>query len=134
MARTYQEMTKDELLREQESLLARYKEFQAKGLQLDMSRGKPCKEQLDLSVGMNDVKDYVSGGVDVRNYGILDGIASCKQLFADLLEVPVENVIIGPNESLTLMFDFICQCYTHASAVNPGARKGSEDPVPGARL
>ena len=113
MARTYQEMTKDELLREQESLLARYKDFQAKGLQLDMSRGKPCKEQLDLSVGMNDVKDYVSGGVDVRNYGILDGIASCKQLFAELLEVPAENVIIGPNESLTLMFDFICQCYTH---------------------
>ena len=63
MAKAYQEMTKDELLREQESLLARYKEFQAKGLQLDMSRGKPCKEQLDLSVGMNDVKDYVSGGV-----------------------------------------------------------------------
>ena len=115
MARTYQEMTKDELLREQESLLARYKDFQAKGLQLDMSRGKPCKEQLDLSVGMNDVKDYVSGGVDVRNYGILDGIASCKQLFAELLEVPAENVIIGPNESLTLMFDFICQCYTPVS-------------------
>ena len=111
MARTYQEMTKDELLREQESLLARYKDFQAKGLQLDMSRGKPCKEQLDLSVGMNDVKEYVSGGVDVRNYGILDGIASCKQLFAELLEVPAENVIIGPNESLTLMFDFICQSF-----------------------
>lgn len=80
MARTYQEMTKDELLREQESLLARYKEFQAKGLQLDMSRGKPCKEQLDLSVGMNDVKDYVSGGVDVRNYGfwtVLPAVSSC---------------------------------------------------------
>lgn len=123
MARTYQEMTKDELLREQESLLARYKDFQAKGLQLDMSRGKPCKEQLDLSVGMNDVKDYVSGGVDVRNYGILDGIASCKQLFADLLEVPVENVIIGPNESLTLMFDFICQCYTHGIGGKPWSRK-----------
>ena len=135
MARTYQEMTKDELLREQESLLARYKDFQAKGLQLDMSRGKPCKEQLDLSVGMNDVKDYVSGGVDVRNYGILDGIASCKQLFAELLEVPAENVIIGPNESLTLMFDFICQCYTHGIGGKPREPgKGSEDPVPGARL
>ena len=119
MARTYQEMTKDELLREQESLLARYKEFQAKGLQLDMSRGKPCKAQLDLSVGMNDVKDYVSGGVDVRNYGILDGIASCKQLFAELLDVPAENVIIGPNESLTLMFDFICQCYSHGIGGKP---------------
>ena len=76
MARTYQEMTKDELLREQESLLARYKEFQAKGLQLDMSRGKPCKEQLDLSVGMNDVKDDVSGCVDVRNY-VLPAVSSC---------------------------------------------------------
>lgn len=134
MARTYQEMTKDELLREQESLLARYKEFQAKGLQLDMSRGKPCKEQLDLSVGMNDVKDYVSGGVDVRNYGILDGIASCKQLFAELLEVPVENVIIGPNESLTLMFDFICQCYTHGIGGKPWSQEKEVKilcPVPG---
>ena len=134
MARTYQEMTKDELLREQESLLARYKAFQAKGLQLDMSRGKPCKEQLDLSVGMNDVKDYVSGGVDVRNYGILDGIASCKQLFAELLEVPAENVIIGPNESLTLMFDFICQCYTHGIGGKPWSQEKEVKilcPVPG---
>lgn len=134
MARTYQEMTKDELLREQESLLARYKDFQAKGLQLDMSRGKPCKEQLDLSVGMNDVKDYVSGGVDVRNYGILDGIASCKQLFAELLEVPAENVIIGPNESLTLMFDFICQCYTHGIGGKPWSQEKEVKilcPVPG---
>ena len=129
MARTYQEMTKDELLREQESLLARYKEFQAKGLQLDMSRGKPCKEQLDLSVGMNDVKDYVSGGVDVRNYGILDGIVSCKQLFAELLEVPAENVIIGPNESLTLMFDFICQCYTHGIGGKPWSQEKEVKPL-----
>ena len=134
MAKAYQEMTKDELLREQESLLARYKDFQAKGLQLDMSRGKPCKEQLDLSVGMNDVKDYVSGGVDVRNYGILDGIASCKQLFAELLEVPAENVIIGPNESLTLMFDFICQCYTHGIGGKPWSQEKEVKilcPVPG---
>ena len=134
MARTYQEMTKDDLLREQESLLARYKEFQAKGLQLDMSRGKPCKEQLDLSMGMNDVKDYVSGGVDVRNYGIVDGIASCKQLFAELLEVPAENVIIGPNESLTLMFDFICQCYTHGIGGKPWSQEKEVKilcPVPG---
>lgn len=134
MAKAYQEMTKDELLREQESLLARYKAFQAKGLQLDMSRGKPCKEQLDLSVGMNDVKDYVSGGVDVRNYGILDGIASCKQLFAELLEVPAENVIIGPNESLTLMFDFICQCYTHGIGGKPWSQEKEVKilcPVPG---
>ena len=114
MARTYQEMTKDELLREQESLLARYKDFQAKGLQLDMSRGKPCKEQLDLSVGMNDVKDYVSGGVDVRNYGILDGIASCKQLFAELLEVPLLHPASAPAASKpasrtpNAFFAFIC--------------------------
>ena len=71
MARTYQEMTKDELLREQESLLARYKDFQAKGLQLDMSRGKPCKEQLDLSVGMNDVKDYVPTDVQTLRKNLM---------------------------------------------------------------
>ena len=115
MAKAYQEMTKDELLREQESLLARYKDFQAKGLQLDMSRGKPCKEQLDLSVGMNDVKDYVSGGVDVRNYGILDGIASCKQLFAELLEVPAEQVFVGGNSSLNMIYDALTRLMLHGA-------------------
>ena len=87
-----------------------------------MSRGKPCKERLDLSVALNDVKDYVSDGVDVRNYGMLDGIPSCKKLFADLMGVKPENVIVGPTSSLNLMYDYVSQCYTHgAGKALPGA-------------
>ncbi len=106
----YNTMSKQQLLDEQEKLLARYNEFKAKNLSLNMSRGKPASDQLDLSNGMNDPIDYIDDGFDVRNYGILDGIPSCKKLFADLMGVKPENVIVGPNASLTLMFDYIGQC------------------------
>ena len=107
----YRNMTKDELLAEKESLLKQFDEFKAMGLNLDMSRGKPSKEQLDLSMDMLKPIDYTEDGFDVRNYGLLDGIKSCKQLFADLLGVEAKNVIIGPSASLNLMYDYICQCY-----------------------
>ena len=76
---SYQEMTKEELLAEKKSLEAEYKKFQQRGLKLDMSRGKPSQEQLDLSMGMMDVLDsnadlVCEEGVDCRNYGVLDGI------------------------------------------------------------
>jgi DNA-binding transcriptional MocR family regulator len=106
----YTKMTKDELLAEQKELLKRFEDYKAMGLKLDMSRGKPSKEQLDLSMDMLGSIDYTENGVDLRNYGILDGIESCKKLFADLLEVDPKNVIIGPNASLTLMYDYIGQC------------------------
>ncbi|MBQ9530913.1 MAG: aminotransferase class I/II-fold pyridoxal phosphate-dependent enzyme [Eubacterium sp.] len=110
----YTNMSKEELLREKELLQKKYDEFKAMGLSLDMSRGKPCKEQLDLSMGMlrADI-DYTENGIDTRNYGILDGIPSCKKLFAELLGVDVKNIIAGPNASLTLMFDYITQCFAH---------------------
>ena len=110
----YTKMTKEELLKEKELLLKKFDEYKAMGLSLDMSRGKPCKEQLDLSMGMfsSDI-DYIDEGIDTRNYGILDGIPSCKKLFAELLGVETKNVIAGPNASLTLMFDYICQCFAH---------------------
>ena len=117
--KTYAEMSREELLSEKASLEERYNEFKARGLKLDMSRGKPCKEQLDLSVALNDVKDYVSDGVDVRNYGMLDGIPSCKKLFADLMGVKPENVIVGPTSSLNLMYDYVSQCYTHGAGRTP---------------
>lgn len=113
MAKLYSEMTKEELIIEQKELLQRYGAFKEKNLNLDMSRGKPDTEQLDLSVGIYDVNDYIADGIDVRNYGILDGIQSCKKLFADLLEVDPANVLVGGNASLNLMFDFISQCFTH---------------------
>ena len=110
----YTKLTKEELLKEKELLLKKFDEYKAMGLSLDMSRGKPCKEQLDLSMGMfsSDI-DYIDEGIDTRNYGILDGIPSCKKLFAELLGVETKNVIAGPNASLTLMFDYICQCFAH---------------------
>ena len=132
--KTYAEMSRKELLSEKASLEERYNEFKARGLKLDMSRGKPCKEQLDLSVALNDVADYVSDGVDVRNYGMLDGIPSCKKLFADLMGVKPENVIVGPTSSLNLMFDYVSQCYTHGAGSTPWCKLDKVKflcPVPG---
>lgn len=132
--KTYKEMSREELLSEKASLEERYNEFKARGLKLDMSRGKPCKEQLDLSVALNDVADYVSDGVDVRNYGMLDGIPSCKKLFADLMGVKPENVIVGPTSSLNLMFDYVSQCYTHGAGSTPWCKLDKVKflcPVPG---
>lgn len=107
----YVDMKKEELLKEQSVLLKKFEEYKAMGLKLDMSRGKPSKEQLDLSMDMLKPIDYTEDGFDVRNYGLLDGIKSCKQLFADLLGVEAKNVIVGPSASLNLMYDYICQCY-----------------------
>lgn len=134
MAKLYTEMTDEELKAEQKILENRYNDFKAKNLKLDMSRGKPGKDQLDLSSEMNDIKDYVSDGFDVRNYGLMDGIPSCKKLFADLMGVEPKNVIIGPNASLTLMFDYICQCYTHGAGDTPWCKLDEVKflcPVPG---
>lgn len=130
----YNNMSKEELLKEQESLLKRFEDYKAMGLNLDMSRGKPGKEQLDLSNDMNKPIEYIDNGVDIRNYGILDGIPSCKKLFADLLGVDAKNIIIGPNASLTLMFDYISQCFTHGAGDTPWCKLDEVKflcPVPG---
>ncbi len=132
--KTYAEMSREELLSEKASLEERYNEFKARGLKLDMSRGKPCKEQLNLSVALNDVADYISDGVDVRNYGMLDGIPSCKKLFAELMGVKPENVIVGPTSSLNLMFDYVSQCFTHGAGSTPWCKLDKVKflcPVPG---
>ena len=102
---TYQSMTKDELLKEKAKLEAAYKEYQARNLKLDMSRGKPGSEQLALSMPMLDILNSKSAcvtaaGVDVRNYGMLDGIPEAKQLFADLLGVSSSEVIVMGSSSL----------------------------------
>ena len=134
MSKLYSELTREELIAERSALEKRYNEFKAKGLKLDMSRGKPGADQLDLSSGINDVKDFIENGVDYRNYGILDGIPECKKLFADLMGVEPKNVIIGPNASLTLMFDYISQCYTHGAGDAPWCTLKSVKflcPVPG---
>lgn len=130
----YSEMTKEQLLDEKKALDERYNAFKAKNLKLDMSRGKPCKEQLDLSMDMLNCKDYVVDGVDYRNYGILDGIPSCKALFAELMGVDAKNVVIGPSASLNLMFDYIAQCYVKGAGSTPWSKLDEVKflcPVPG---
>ena len=111
----YSNMTKEELLNERSSLQKRFEEYKEMGLSLDMSRGKPGKEQLDLSTELMKEIDYIDSGIDTRNYGLLDGIPSCKKLFAELLGVDEKNIIIGPNASLTLMYDYLSQCFSHGA-------------------
>jgi DNA-binding transcriptional MocR family regulator len=93
-----------------EGLINRYEEFKNRKLKYDMSRGKPCKEQLDLSMGMLNIKNYKScDGTDCRNYGGLDGISEAKQLFAELLEASTDQVIIGGNSALNMIYDTIAR-------------------------
>ena len=110
----YKDMSREELSCELESLKAQYDEFKAKGLALDLSRGKPCSDQLDI---MEDMLTCLStsaeckgeGGVDYRNYGILDGIPEAKKLFSDLFSIPSERLFVGGNSSLNLMYDSIAR-------------------------
>jgi DNA-binding transcriptional MocR family regulator len=94
-----------------------------------MSRGKPGADQLDISDGMlkalegSDFK--CENGLDVRNYGILDGIPEAKKLFADLLEVEPENIIVGGNSSLSMMFDYVSQCMFTGAGFEPWSKQGT---------
>lgn len=113
----YSEMSKTELEQEKQLLQKQYDNFKGKNLKLDMSRGKPGSEQLDLSLDMltvlNSKDQCVVDGVDCRNYGILDGISSIKQIFSELLECEENDIMIGGNSSLNMMFDAIA-CMMHA--------------------
>lgn len=114
----YSQLKKEELLKLKNKLEKQYEEVKAQGLHLDMSRGKPCKEQLDLSNGMMDVLSsdasmVSSEGIDCRNYGIIDGIGSARKLLADMSEVPERNILIYGNSSLNVMFDTIARAMTH---------------------
>lgn len=86
-----------------------YDEAKAQNLKLDMSRGKPCPEQMDLSLGMLDCTEYKMDGTDCRNYGGVDGLPSAKALFAEFLEVTPEEIIVGGNSSLSMMYDTIAR-------------------------
>ncbi|MGN0489212.1 MAG: aminotransferase class I/II-fold pyridoxal phosphate-dependent enzyme [Ruminococcus sp.] len=109
---SYEEFSKKQLLDELNNLKQKFEEIKAKGLNLNMARGKPSPEQLDLSMGMLDVITsesdcHTSLGTDCRNYGNVAGIDECKHLFGDMFGVDYESVFVGGNASLTLMFDAI---------------------------
>ena len=113
----YTEMSREELLRERDAVRARYEELKAQGENLNMARGKPGKAQLDMTAEMMDLlrsdSDYQCDGIDARNYGNLEGLPSCRRLFAELLGVQPENVFIGGSASLQIMYDTIAKAYTH---------------------
>ena len=107
----------DALREEYTRVKAHFEDLKAMSLKLNMARGKPGKEQLDLVSDILTVlqtpEDCVSDGIDVRNYGELTGIPAAKELFADLLGCKPEECFIGGNASLTLMYDTISKAYTH---------------------
>ena len=110
-------LTKEELAQREISLRRQYNNFKAQHLALDMSRGKPGVQQLDLTLDMltcvSAEEGYLAAsGMDVRNYGLLDGLPEIKALFADILGVTPDQVIVGGNSSLNMMFDYISTCYS----------------------
>ena len=114
----YAEMNKEELRSLIRELKTEYKKYQAMELSLNMSRGKPCQEQLDLSMGIMDVLSsesdlYCEDGTDCRNYGVLSGIHEAKVLIGDMMENNPDNIIIYGNSSLNVMYDTVSRAYTH---------------------
>ena len=107
------QMNKEQLISFKEENEALYNDFKAQGLCLNMSRGNPCKEQLELSVDMLNVFDdgnFTSeNGIDVRNYGMLDGIPEAKKFFSEMIGVNEDEIIIFGNSSLNAMF-WAVQC------------------------
>ena len=116
--KAYTEMTREELMAEVAELKAAYKNYQRMDLNFDMSRGKPCVEQLDLSMGMMDVLNSESDltcedGTDCRNYGVLTGVQEAKVLIGDMMENNPDNIIIYGNSSLNVMYDTVSRAMTH---------------------
>ena len=136
----YAEMSKEELTALRRELKAKYHEFQTRDLKLDMSRGKPSVDQLDLSMGMMDVLSSdddltCEDGTDCRNYGVLTGIDEAKELLADMMEVNPSTIIIYGNSSLNVMYDTVSRAMTHGIMGNtPWCRQDKVKflcPVPG---
>ena len=113
----YEEMTPELRKAELAKVTAEFEAWKAKGLKLNMARGKPCKAQLDMVSDiltvLTDPNECVDDGVEVRNYGELTGIPSAKKLFAEILGCKPEQVFVGGNASLQLMYDTIAKAYTN---------------------
>lgn len=120
----YSQMDRAALEREQAAASARFEELKGQGLNLNMARGKPGRAQLDLvSEGLFKVfqkpEDFVSDGVDCRNYGELSGLPAARRLFAEILGCQPSQVFVGGNASLQLMYDTISKACTHGLLHSP---------------
>ena len=126
----YNQMSKEEVVSLKGELEKKYEEVKSLGLALDMSRGKPSAEQLDLTMDMLKVMTTVEdckaeNGFDCRNYGVLDGMPECKKVFADILDVDTKNIIIGGTSSLNLMYDYLSQCmFLGVAGCEPWSKQG----------
>ncbi len=114
----YAELNREELKSLKAELDTQFEEIKARGLSLDMSRGKPATDQLDISMDMMDVLHgnadlTCETGVDCRNYGVIDGIPEAKRLLGEISEVEPDDIIIYGNSSLNVMFDSIARSMTH---------------------
>ena len=114
---TYSCMTTAELEQEYASVLHHYNSCKAKGLNLNMARGKPAKAQLDLVSDiltvMTTVEDCFDGSIDSRNYGELAGLPSARAYWADVLGCKASEIFVGGAASLNMMCDIVSRAYTH---------------------
>ena len=125
----YDQLTAEERTSEYETSMSEYERLKARKLSLNTARGKPGREQLDLVSDiltvLSDPNDCVDAGIDVRNYGELSGLPSAKRLFAELLGTKPEQIFVGGNASLNLMYDLIAKAYTHGlrQSLRPWSRE-----------
>ncbi len=133
-------MTPGEIKAIKRQAAEQYRDFKARGLCLNMARGKPCVEQLDLALGVLEAlharSEFAnSNGDDCRNYGVWNGLPEMREIFGQLLGIPADNIILGNNSSLQMMFDTISQGYTHGcGGYTPWCKQGDVKflcPVPG---
>ncbi|MBO4854235.1 MAG: aminotransferase class I/II-fold pyridoxal phosphate-dependent enzyme, partial [Oscillospiraceae bacterium] len=119
----YSEMTLEERRAEYAAVTAKYEAQKSKGLHLNMARGKPGREQLNLVTDLCGVllspEDFISDGIDSRNYGNVDGLPAAKRLFADILGCRPEQCFVGGNASLQLMYDAVAKAYSNGLLHSP---------------
>ena len=137
----YLEMNKEQLQAEAAICQKQYDDYKALGLSLNMARGKPSLAQEQASADILDTINSKSDlstkeGIDVLNYGCLTGLQEMKELFGEILGVPAEKIIVGGNASLTLMFDYLMQCYAKGASAHtePWIKQGDVKflcPAPG---
>ncbi len=135
----YSSLSAEQLRVEYDEVKQSYDDFKARGLELNMARGKPSPAQLDMSLDIFDSVNALNGykaqdGTDCRNYGNLTGLDECKTIFAQALGVQNDNIIVCGNSSLNIMFDYISQCMTHGAGDKPWMLQGKIKfacPVPG---
>lgn len=119
----YSQMTKPQRGEEYTRVSKEFEELKSRNLKLNMARGKPGRAQLDMVSDifqlMDKPEDYVSDGVDIRNYGELSGLPAAKRLFAEILGCQADQIFVGGNASLQLMYDTISKAYTHGLLHSP---------------